>query len=216
MFHPWSLSLICYDCYTYKTDDFTQFDCRSGPNNPIDCGPRPLHGDDSTWTRLSMVTVFVASPTFTFTPVITSTVHTSSSSTPSPSSITVVIPISGAEVGDEDIAKRSWHNRVKFEHPYKSGVQVCADAEWEKRGQPDAEIRLQEIGLDMSNCDGNPDTVNLNVPEDEIVVSGTTITTPKIAVASSIITTTISIARREQAEQSQAAEVEAAPTHLDL
>lgn len=220
MFHPWSLSLICYDCYTYNTDDFTEFDCRSGPNNPIDCGIMPAHGDDSTWTTVSLSTIFVQSPTLTVTPVVTSTVHTGSSSTSSSSSSVsttiVAVPRADTDAGNEDIEKRSWHTRVKFNHPYKVGVKVCADAEWEKRGQSGAEIRLQKIGTDMSKCIEDDGTKDLNVPADVVVVFQTLVTTSSLTIASSTRTTTISIARRDHGEQSAAAGFDAVPTHRDL
>ena len=46
----------------------------------------------------------------------------------------------------------SWHKYVSFTHPYRAGVRACADAEWEKRGQPKAEVRLQLTNTDFTQC----------------------------------------------------------------
>ncbi|KAF2846462.1 hypothetical protein T440DRAFT_510940 [Plenodomus tracheiphilus IPT5] len=225
MFHPWSRSLICYDCYTYKTDDFTKFDCRSGPNNPIDCGPRLARVDDSTSTVTTRVTATIVSPTYTFTPVTTSTIHTSSTSSSSSSSAALQLAEmetteGDIELGDGDIEKRSWHRRVRFMHPYKADVPVCADAEWEKRGKPNNEIRLQKITTDMQECQNNSDTQDLNIPKDVVVTSTTTTTTHSISALQSTRTTTISVARnlmdREIEEEEAVATLAAAPSHRDL
>lgn len=45
------------------------------------------------------------------------------------------------------IQARSWHKKVSFHLPWTNHPRVCADAEWEKRGKPDSEIRLQDVHL---------------------------------------------------------------------
>jgi hypothetical protein len=109
MKHPWSMSIMCYECYTKSKTNIQKFECRAGPKNPAYCGPMPEQG------TLTTVTIF---------PIETVTV------TPG--------------VHWANIQKRSWHKRVSFPHPWYPGTTMCADAEWEKRGQKKAEIRLQK------------------------------------------------------------------------
>ncbi|KAH9866531.1 hypothetical protein J1614_008221 [Plenodomus biglobosus] len=222
MFHPWSGSLICYDCYTYKTDDFSKFDCRSGLNNPIDCGLKPAHKDDSTSTVTTRTTATVLSPTHTFTPVTTTTTRTRSSSSSSAAFhlAEVAIEVGDIELGDGDIEKRSWHRRVRFMHPYKAGVPVCADAEWEKRGKPENEIRLQKVTTDMEKCEEGTGTQDLNVPDDVVITAVTTVTTHSVSVVQSTRTTTVSVAddavERDVDELVEVGSLHAGPSHLDL
>jgi hypothetical protein len=112
MLHPWSKSLLCYQCYTYEKKSFNEFDCRSGPRNVGHCGPRP--------------------PSINGEPIPVET------KTPGP--MESEVPATGR------LSKRwSWHKPVYFISPFVPGLVVCADAEWEKRGQPESEIRLQKI-----------------------------------------------------------------------
>ncbi|KAJ5026150.1 hypothetical protein PSV09DRAFT_2423315 [Bipolaris maydis] len=42
MLHPWTGSIICYECYARTEKWLSYFECRAGPMNPADCGERPL------------------------------------------------------------------------------------------------------------------------------------------------------------------------------
>lgn len=164
MFHPWSRSVICYECYTEKADDFTQFECRSGPNNPIDCGEQPpaIEGQHTTVTHTASITV-------TATGIETTTSYVMTTSTLDRQDIENVQSIS--------LAKRSWHRRVTFDHPFKQGTVVCADAEWEKRGQAAAEIRLQKPGTNLMQCqDEEAQAIDLPYVEHKTLLHATTTT----------------------------------------
>jgi hypothetical protein len=109
MKHPWSMSIMCYECYTKSMTNTQKFECRAGPKNPAYCGPMPEQG------TLTTVTIF---PIETIT--VTPGVHWT------------------------NIQKRSWHKRVSFPHPWYPLTTMCADAEWEKRGQKKTEVRIQK------------------------------------------------------------------------
>jgi hypothetical protein len=147
MFHPWSRSVICYDCYSGHSN-FDKFECRSGPRNPADCGPRPLDENDQPETITVSSGRVTTSYLSTSTPVTTQTLTGFTSISPG---------------NDTELEKRSWHRRVTFRHPSRND-QVCADAEWEKRGQSGSEIRLQKPGTDMKKCRKADDLVNLDLP----------------------------------------------------
>lgn len=253
MFHPWSRSLICYDCYTYKTDDFTKFDCRSGPKNPMNCGPKHGRINDFTSTLTREVTTTVVSPTYTFmkvaTPIVEVAVPTvevavpivevATSTMDTDFSVFSVFVLSGpsssssaaaqvaeddtdfgeGDIGmaDGDIEKRSWHLRVRFMHPYLAGVPVCADAEWEKRGKPETEIRLQKITTDMKKCDGDSNTHDIDIPQDVVSIVTKTVTKPSV----SVVESTITLASLDDVdvfvnEQVEAGISDAVPSHVDL
>lgn len=137
LYHPWSWSVICYECYTEKLDDYTEFECRSGPNNPVSCGARPVAIDGERITVTEHISTTLYSDSTTLYELTTSTV----------------------DIGDvEKLApvplekRKSWHRRVTFDHPFVPGKRVCADAEWEKRGKPNAEVRLQKTGDKIEKC----------------------------------------------------------------
>jgi hypothetical protein len=58
------------------------------------------------------------------------------------------------------LEKRSWHKKVEFPHPWFPGTTVCADAEWEKRGQKKNEIRLQHPKSNKKHCN-NPEDIGV-------------------------------------------------------
>jgi hypothetical protein len=63
------------------------------------------------------------------------------------------------------LEKRSWHEDVSFTHPWFPDTRVCADAEWEKRGQRKSEVRLQKpktgksCGNDIDSKQASPVTL---------------------------------------------------------
>ena len=62
------------------------------------------------------------------------------------------------------LAKRkSWHRRVTFEHPWFPGTIMCADAEWEKRGQSKSEVRIQKPGETMKKCNKDDQVQDIGV-----------------------------------------------------
>ncbi|KAF2126015.1 hypothetical protein P153DRAFT_83216 [Dothidotthia symphoricarpi CBS 119687] len=184
MLHPWSATPLCYECYTKgKTNDFSKFDCRSGPNNIVNCGDKPELGpDNEPVTRTAGET---STSTITTTTSLTSHTTTTSTTSSVDDSTSTVSPKMA----------RSWHRRVAFENPFVSGNTVCADAEWEKRGQADTEIRLQKIGSDMKKCD-KAQAQTLNIPK-PVTVRPTTVTTmTTIESATSTSTTSLTMLKR--------------------
>lgn len=61
------------------------------------------------------------------------------------------------------MARKSWHKDVSFTNPWDTSLRICADAEWEKRGSPDFEIRLQQVKVEQSEgeCEGR---FSLDIP----------------------------------------------------
>jgi hypothetical protein len=155
MYHPWSASVLCYECYTNKPGNWKWVKCHSGANVDEYCGPRPvvINGEPLTTTtiRLSETTT-----TMTISPV---------APLPSTSTTTTQVPLQA----------RSWHRSVHFRHPW-TNVRVCADAEWEKRGQPDYEIRLQDVHADDGNDCSNAQSLDLPDPIVETISDTTTLT----------------------------------------
>ncbi|KAF1847442.1 uncharacterized protein K460DRAFT_392794 [Cucurbitaria berberidis CBS 394.84] len=141
MLHPWAESVICYECYTTKnSDDFSRFDCRSGPKNVIDCGDKPIafDGERLTVTHSSTTTVTDQNrPTTTIYELTTATLDQEVK--------TVTL---------QPLEKRgSWRLPVTFDHPYRPGKKVCAEAEWEQRTSlSKSEVRLQDIKEDLKKC----------------------------------------------------------------
>lgn len=205
MFHPWSRSIICYDCYTYEKNDFNKFDCRSGPKNPVDCGPSPLVLDDTPVTITEHVTSTITSPTFTVSPTTTTTVSTT---------------LGGSGAQDSIEKRKSWRRRVEFNHPFITNTRVCGEAEWEKRGQPLAEVRLQKIGTNMKKCDGRGQLQRLDLPQPSLVTVSHSITTAGIVVKPTTTTTTITVpvnvVDRDTSDDEAAAAFDGVPPHKDL
>ncbi|KAJ4363530.1 Mitochondrial GTPase 1 [Neocucurbitaria cava] len=177
MFHPWARSLICYECYHKKEDDWHKVHCVSGPNNPIDCGVRSVNIDGTQLTVTTTTTTTLTDPsTTTLYELTTSTVGLPESTV---TTITTTISGDTSTVSPLPLVeRRSWHRHVTFDHPYQPGTQLCADAEWEKRGQPGAEIKLQKVGEDMKKCLEDPKTQSIDLPEpaQEILTESTTVT----------------------------------------
>ncbi|KAF1831449.1 hypothetical protein BDW02DRAFT_632796 [Decorospora gaudefroyi] len=125
MMHPWSMGLICYECYTKSSKNIEDFECRSGPKNPTDCGPQPDLTEQVTVTQYPVTTVTAGQQM----------VHLEK--------------------------RKSWHRRVSFPHPWFLDRIVCADGEWEKRGKPKSEIRIQHPKANMKKCDKDPEHQNI-------------------------------------------------------
>ncbi|CAO2651557.1 Nn.00g041270.m01.CDS01 [Neocucurbitaria sp. VM-36] len=165
MLHPWARSIICYECYTKKDNDFSKIDCRSGPNNAVDCGSSPvaIDGEQITLSHTAITTsTDPNTPTTTLYELTTSTLD----------------PNDFETVSFQPLEMRSsWHRRVTFDHPFLPGTKVCADAEWEKRGQPKAEVRLQKVGADLKKCnEANAQSIDVPSPVLETVWQSTTVT----------------------------------------
>ncbi|KAH7067830.1 hypothetical protein FB567DRAFT_585399, partial [Paraphoma chrysanthemicola] len=131
MYQPWSRTAICYHCYRKKESDFGNFKCKGGPNVKATCPlrPEPKAGEPIT----SVTTILHVSTQSTSTTVVSTMtdgtlVHTSTQTVTAPA-----------------LERRSWHKSVFFQNPWVPGHYVCADAEWEKRGKAETEIRLQKI-----------------------------------------------------------------------
>jgi hypothetical protein len=182
MFHPWSRSVLCYECYTNKPGNWKWVKCNSGPNHEEACSDRQVDADGFPYTTTTTQTnLAVTSTQTTYTTDATSTVTTTTHST-------LASPLSAS------LAARSWHKDVHFRHPW-TGQRVCADAEWEKRGRPNFEIRLQDVHIDDGNdCTG---AESLDVPDRLIeTVTTTSTSTQTISVASYTVWSTVTVTYR--------------------
>jgi hypothetical protein len=176
LYHPWSRSALCYYCYRKKAGDFGNFKCKGGPNVKAQCSQRPIpvEGEPITTTTTSTISdsTTVAMTTTTISVITDGTLtHTSTSTTTQP-----VLE-----------ARKSWHKSVYFENPWAPGNQMCADAEWEKRGKPNTEIRLQKIKYrDGDDCE---DAQPIDLPDP--IIESTQTSTTSTATTSSTSTTTV-------------------------
>jgi hypothetical protein len=157
MKHPWSHNPICYECYTKKPSQFSWVKCNAGPKIGDICGARPVGPDGSALTTTTTYTTTTTTSTSTTEMFPGTWTVTSTTTLPA----TVPLPIE----------PRSWHRKVSFKLPWND-IRACADAEWEKRGTPNFEIRLQEVHMD----DGNDckDAPSLDLPE--VIVETDTVT----------------------------------------
>ncbi|KAH3957081.1 hypothetical protein HBI23_132430 [Parastagonospora nodorum] len=139
MKHPWSGSTVCYECYTKKSNDLGWVKCKARLNEAHMCGPRP---DENPGDK----------PATTTTTATTSTTTTVTQSTLRPGTQieTTTVKAPGAQ---PSLQARSWHKKVAFRSPWQKDQRYCADAEWEKRGKPNTEIRLQKVHLAKSKDD---------------------------------------------------------------
>lgn len=72
--------------------------------------------------------------------------------------------------------KKSWHRPVKFLHPWMiEEIEMCADAEWEKRGRPESYIKIQHSH--KCNEHDRSDSKWLSVPRTRVQTEYSTSTT---------------------------------------
>jgi hypothetical protein len=165
MHHPWALSVICYECYTKKPKDFSWIKCNSNRMVDHNCGPKPVDDQGEA--------IFTSTTTETTITTTTTTTTTDLPETFSTTTVTDVLEVTGTA----PLVSRSWHKKVTFRLPWND-ARACADAEWEKRGKANTEIRLQEVHIDGGNdCAG---AFDINLPsavlETETVVETDTTT----------------------------------------
>jgi hypothetical protein len=180
MKHPWSGSTICYECFTKEADKLDWVKCFSRANEEWNCGPRPL---TITTTEISS----------TMTTVTESVVNPGTKMFTTTATLPAVNPLPSFP---QPLQPRSWHKSVRFSLPWRGGfVQMCADAEWEKRGRPNTEIRLQEVHLadEKHRCDRD-ESLDLPPPDVETATSTAIMTETDTLTgytASRTVTTTI-------------------------
>jgi hypothetical protein len=217
MFHPWSRSVLCYECYTNKPGNWDWVKCNSGPDHNEACSERPVDADGFPYTTTATETssrLRFTRTTYTTdaTGIVTTATYTTLTSLPT-------------------LEARSWHKSVHFRHPWTGN-----------RGRPNFEIRLQDIHRDDGN-DCN-DAESLDVPgrlvETVTVTSTSTQTITDVAYTAFITvtetyrilasTTTFSpinsvlvsqiptsgISLIPAGEKSDGGESAAVPTHTDL
>lgn len=128
------------------------------------------------------VTSIIVDGTLTTT-ALTTTTSTKTVITSTKTVVSVVTSTQG--VGLE--ARNSWHKRVWFTNPWDSR-RMCADAEWEKRGQQNTEIRLQEVRYEDSGNDC-VDELSIDAPGPEVHTSHTTRTRTGYTNVATVIST---------------------------
>lgn len=176
---------LCYDCWSSNVEDPLDFQCRSG-SDTLDCGKMPLDDNGEFVTQ-------------TVTQTIINTSHKGTSTT----TTTVTSDVPNQERGG------SWQDYVTFENPFHPGKRVCAEAEWEKRGQGDkSEIRLKDIKVgDHKKCIGR---ASIDIPrqykQTVSVMTTKTVDTPDVETETVFV-----LPQAHQA--SQQAKV---PSHKDL
>jgi hypothetical protein len=153
MLHPWSTSWICYSCYLKQADYTGKMKCKSGIDYPIDCGPTPppFEGATTYHTSTTSTSTAVSTTHSTSTAKTTAYVRNNTDSSNSDN-----------ELASLQMKRGSWHIPVKFSHPFQVGKEACADAEWQKRGQPNTYIEIQHVHV----CDhnDNPDSKWIGLP----------------------------------------------------
>jgi hypothetical protein len=102
----------------------------------------------------SQATSLTSTPLET-TPVISQ--ETPLPSNPLPSSIPVP-----SNTAPPRLVPRSWHKSVHFRLPWNN-MRMCADAEWESRGKPDTEIRIQKVFVDSGDSCRSAESIDLRV-----------------------------------------------------
>ena len=207
MLHPWSLSLLCYECWTMKEDNFDDFRCHSGPKNVVDCGPVPknLDGGEYTSTVPGTTTDFLTLPKTLYD---MTTVHTTQEMVTVTETATATL-----EMLEE---RRSFHKRVTFDSPYKPGTRVCGEAEWQKRGQSNTQIEISKVGRDMKKCD-KAKAQSLDVPKPVVETEWYTTTTPvySATIETYTVTETDTIMMMEVSTDNDEEEL-SIPAHRDL
>jgi hypothetical protein len=206
MKHPWTQAIICYECYAKAPDNTFKFECRSGPKNPIQCsGKMPDPEEIITVTHTPDITITQGEP-ITRVSVITVTAGQASPA-PAVTTKSVLTMVGGKPVytiidqsmqtitlSQKEAAldpRGSFHRAVRFTHPWYPGTEMCADAEWEKRGKDNGEIRIQKPKEDMKKCkkdrqvqliDAFPRTSTYNLPTRTVsmIISTSTVYPPSI------------------------------------
>jgi hypothetical protein len=181
MYHPWSRSIICYQCFTLDKYNFNWIKCYSKRAGDAHCGARPFDvwgnplttrvtrevevpGTKTVWrgvpgaTRMATRTSTVATTTTDGVRIVTVT-KTLDARTATPTPLSASTDPSNTSQKSH-LEPRSWHKRVTFTLPWNR-ARACADAEWEKRGRPNTEIRLQEVFLDSGNECGDAESIDL-------------------------------------------------------
>jgi hypothetical protein len=189
MYHPWSRSIICYQCFTLDKYNFNWIKCYSKRAGDAHCGARPFDvwgnplttrvtrevevpGTKTVWRgvpgAMRMATSTKTFMTSTVAPTTTDGVMVvtvtktldARTATPTPLSTSTFTSPSNTTTSSHHLSPRSWHKRVTFTLPWNR-ARACADAEWEKRGRPNTEIRLQEVFLDSGNECGDAESIDL-------------------------------------------------------
>ncbi|KAH7379420.1 hypothetical protein DE146DRAFT_682525 [Phaeosphaeria sp. MPI-PUGE-AT-0046c] len=164
MLHPWTRTALCYQCYTKKPGQYGWVKCRADDKMKDLCGAQPLDSNGKPLTTSTTVTT--AATTETSTVVATSPGTWVTTTTISLPATTALSTPEAARIA------RSWHKEVFFKLPWADHRRMCADAEWEKRGKENWEVRLQDVHADDSNdCEGAD---NLDVADP--IVETTTVT----------------------------------------
>ena len=153
--HPWTGSDICFKCWTDHKNINSKFGCHSKPrlHGEVNCGPKPLPVPPTSTHLVTHTTT--AEVVFT----VTDQFHQK----PSPV-----------------LENRSWHTPVALQHPYFSDKRICADAEWEERGESEEEVQIKHP-KDLNKCRRkNMVNIDIGAPEKivESAITETVWTTP--------------------------------------
>jgi len=142
MHHPWSSSLICYDCWTKEDRKYGWVKCKSGPHILSKCGERPVDNDGqanstNTVAGTTQLTSTIVDDTWTTTELATttSTLSIITSEVVTTMNVTTTLALE---------ARKNWEKRVTFTNPWDHR-RMCAVAEWENRGDAKGEVRIEKV-----------------------------------------------------------------------
>lgn len=192
MHHPWSGSLLCYKCWTQEKGKHGWVKCTSGPHILSQCGVRPADNLDQANTTTTVagtthLTSTIVDGTFTTTETITATTTESVFTT-----TTVITQNVTSTIAMPLEARKNWRKRVTFTNPWDR-QRMCADAEWEKRGKVDAEVRIEKVRYESSG-EGCSSELSIDAPGPEIFSDHTSTTRTgytNIATVTSTLTATV-------------------------
>lgn len=182
MLHPWSKSVVCYTCYPKKEFDYRKIECRHGIAYTALCSARPVDENGEPTTSRTTTTATTTATTTTHATFITYTTRNDDDA--GDGAGTTDDGSSSDSSSDEETEvgltqRRSWHTPVKFGHPFVEGQNLCADAEWEKRGRPESYIKIQHCHICTDKDRIDSQWIGLPEPVTS-VMSATTTTTNTI------------------------------------
>lgn len=189
MKHPWTDTPVCYQCYTKKPGKYDWVKCRSDKKMDHLCPPLPVDSNGNPLTTSTTITATAITET--------STVAATSPGIKWETTTVTLAATTALPTPEGTLAARSWHKDVTFRLPWADNRRMCADAEWEKRGQGDKEeIRLQEVHAEDGNDCNGAEVVVLDLPDPIVETITTTVgatATETLAGVTAVSTTTVFI-----------------------
>jgi len=167
--HPWSLSSLCYDCYTRgrskasrNADDYTM-GCTYSKDSPKRCGPMPPAVDGNFPRAITNMTADGEIP-----------------ATKSQPEANITGPNNALDRRDDAddvdnfgnplwplLEKYRISRRVQFTNPWFRDLQMCGIAYWYKEYTPEHWLDIRFVSNDMLPCIKVIDTVNIDLSTEQ-------------------------------------------------